>query len=591
MKNILKPITALLILATLTSPVFAEGFFSKLFSSSDSTDSFESLISHVPADTSFMFANQKAIPDDVMSFHIERSQKLFDTFSKTSDENLKPTKTTKNSNSDKTKKIEKTKKTPSDFFSAFFTDLSEHLKNKTLDDTGLSLKSHVIIYGVELTPVMRLSITDKEKLMKTLVRAEEKSGYKLALAKCGDFDCMVDTAKDDTSMALVLLNKQLVASVFPVDKKDQIIKHLTGKIPSNDAYKVESWQKLLKENLYTGYGEGFINLKKLYEKGSPLLVKSLLNDKRVSDAEIKKCFPVLEDHLKNIPMLIFGTKKLTPQKMNHELVLKTSEEVSEVLQSIANKVNIKQRVDNAIFDIGLNFNIVKLREALTQYSEFLIKSAETHQCENISANDIRKAMGGLVMSMNMGMSQIKTLYVALNNIELKQDMQIEKIAAYLSIGADDPAGLFGMVTLFSPALRNFKIPADGSSVKLPDGALPVSKIELPPIWINRTERTLNLLVGTNTFKLKEYFSGPPAMLISAINSKRYYAKVSSFFDSLKRTTSSDTAVKEMMGAIGNYAGNNQQEVYADKRGLVFNYHLQYDAEVSAQKASSDEKKE
>ncbi len=581
MKNFFKQTSALLIIAILTSPVSAEGFFGKLFGSNDSSESFESLISHVPADTSFLFTNQKAIPDDVMSFHIERSQKLFETLSKASEDSSPPkSDVIKNkddkADKDKTIKTEAAEKTPSDFFSAFFADLGEHLSNKKLEDTGLSLKSNMLIYGVDLTPVMRLSISDKEKLMATLKRAEEKSGYKLALAKCGDFDCMVDTAKDDMSMALVLLNKQLVASVFPSDKKDKLLKHLVGKIPSKDAYKNEDWQTFLKENLYTGHGEGFINLKTLYQKGSPLLIKELLKDKRVSDEEVKKCLPVVEDHLKNIPMLMFGTKELSAQKMNYEFVLKTSEEVSEVLQTLANKVNIKQRVDNAIFDVGLNFNIVKLREALTQYSDFLIKSAETHQCKNISAKDIRKAMGGLMMGMNMGMSQIKTLYLALNNIELKQNMQIDKIAAYASIGTDDPAGLFSMVTLFSPALRNFKIPADGTSIKLPDGALPIPRVELPPVWINRTERTLNLLVGTNTFKLKEYFSGPPAIFIMAMNSKRYYEKLSTLLGSIKRTQSSEAGIKDMINAIGNNAGNIQQEIYADKRGLAFNYHVQYD---------------
>lgn len=575
MKQLTKHMGVLLLISLLTSPIFAEGFFGKLFGLEDSNTSFESLISHVPAETSFLFTNQKAIPEEVMSFHIERTKKLFETLTKVS----KDADTKKNEHN------------PTDFFSAFFTDLGEHLNDKKLAETGLSLKSNMVIYGVDLIPVMRLSITDKDKLMVTLKRAEKKSGYKLSLAKCGDFDCLVDTAKDNMSMALILLNKQLVASVYPADKKEVILKHLVGKIPSKDAYKAENWQTFLKENIYTGYGEGFISLQKLYEKGSPFVVNELLKDKRISDDEVRKCLPVIEDHLKNMPMLMFGTKELTAQKMDYELVLKTSEEVSEVLQTVANKVNIKQRVDNAIFDLGLNFNIVNLREALTQYSEFLITSAETHQCKNIKANDIRKAMGGLIMSMNMGMSQIKTLYLALNNIELKKNMQIDKVAAYASVGTDDPAGLFGMVTLFSPALRNFKIPSDGTSVKLPDGALPISKVELPPIWINRSERTLNLLIGTNTFSLKEYFSGPPSMLIMAMNSKRYYEKVSSFLTSMKHTKSPEANIKEMMSAMGNNAGNVQQEIYADKRGLVFSYHIQYEgAEHDKNTVTSDIKK-
>ena len=570
MKTRLQFATTLLTMTLLGSPVLAEGFFEKLFGS-DSSDSssFNELISHVPADTSFLFTNKKAIPEAVMDFHLKRSQKLFKLVSEQSDKSKK----------------DDTKNSPEAFFSAFFEDLSDKFANKKLEETGLSLSSNYIIYGVDMTPVMRLSITDKEKLMATLKRAEEKSGYKLDLSKCGDFDCMLDNTNKDRSMALVLLKNQLVASVFAVDKKEQMINHLTGKIPAKDAYKAESWETFLKDNFYTGHGEGFIDLQKLYKKGSPLIVSELQKDKRLSDDELKNCMGVAADHINNMPKVIFGTKGLNAQKMDYEFVLTTSAGVSEVLQGIANKANIAQRVDNAIVDFGLNINFIKLREALTQYSEFLIKSAETHKCKNIKAADIRKGMGGMMMAMNMGLTQFKSLYVAVNDVELDSRMQPKKIDAYVSIGADDPAGLLGMVSMLSPALMGFKVPADGTVVKLPEGAIPTKGLPVPPISISRTENTLNLMVGNDKPALKKYLSGVPAIMIMGINSKRYYEKLSSIMKPMAGK-SSDQTIINMMSSIGDTAGNVQQEITADKRGLAFNYHIQYeDVKKKSEQAS------
>ena len=559
-----------LMVTLIGSPVLAEGFFTKLFGSDSSTgaNAFKALISHVPADTSFLFTNQKAIPEDVMDFHIKRSQNLFKLISKQSSKSKK-------------NKTESLKNSPEAFFSAFFEDLSEKFAIKKLEETGLTLDTNFIIYGVDMTPVMRLSIADKEKLMATLRRAEVKSGYKIELTKCGDFDCMIDSAKKDTSMALVLLKNQLVASVFNVDKKDAVIKHLTGKIPEKDAYKTESWESFLKDNLYTGHGEGFINLQKLYEKGSPLIVHELQKDKRLSDEELKNCLLVAEDHIKNMPEVIFGTKSLTAQKMDYELVLKTSEDVSKVLQSIANEKNIEQRAENAIFDLGLNINFIKLRDALTQYSDFLIKSAETHKCKNIKAADIRKGMGGLMMGMNMGLTQFKSLYVAVDDIKLDKRMKPEKVDAYVSIGADDPAGLLGMVSMFSPSLMGFKVPADGTAVKLPEGAIPTRGIQVPPIYLSRTDKTLNLMVGNDKPALKKYNNDIPAIMVMGMDSKRYYEKLSSIMP--KGSASSDQAAMNMLTSIGDMAGNIQQEISADKRGLAFNYHVQYNDIKEAKK--------
>ena len=571
MKPRLQLATTLLTMTLLGSPVFAEGFFEKLFGSNSSdSSSFNELISHVPADTSFLFTNKKAIPEAVMDFHLKRSQELFKLVSQQSDKS----------------KTEDTKDSPEAFFSVFFEDLSDKFANKKLEETGLSLNFNYIIYGVDMTPVMRLSITDKEKLMATLKRAEEKSGYKLDLSKCGDFDCMLDnTNNKDRSMALVFLKNQLVASVFSVDKKEQMINHLTGKVPVKDAYKAESWDAFLKDNFYTGHGEGFIDLQKLYKKGSPLIVSGLQKNKRLSDDELKNCMGVAEDHINNMPKVIFGIKSLNAQKMDYEFVLTTSAGVSEVLQGIANKANIAQRVDNAIVDFGLNINFIKLREALTQYSEFLIKSAETHKCENIKAADIRKGMGGMMMTMNMGLTQFKSLYVGVNDIELDSRMQPKNIDAYVSVGTDDPAGLLGMVSMLSPALMGFKVPADGTIVKLPEGAIPAKGLPVPPISISRTENTLNLMVGNDKPALKKYLSDVPAIMIMGIDTKRYYEILSSI---MKRMAdkSSDQTIINMMTTIGETAGNVQQEITADKRGLAFNYHIQYgDVKKEGEQAS------
>ena len=562
----LKLSSTLLVTLLAANPTYADGFFSKLFGSTSSGSSFNELITHVPANTSYLIANQKAMPKEVIDAHIKRSQALFELISEESKKN----------------KSEPKKASPEAFFSAFMEELGATFKDNKLEESGLSLQSNYLVYGVDTTPVMRLSIADKEKLMGLVKKAEEKSEFKLEMTKCGDFECMVNEDKD-AGFALVVLENQLVASVFPVEKKDQMIQHITGKIAEKDAYKVETWEAFLKDNQYTGFGEGFLDLKKLYEKGSPLILGEMQKDKSLSEAELKNCMAVASDHIDNIPEILFGTKALDKDNMDIEILLKTSEGVGSSLKGIANKDSIAKRSENAILDFGINIDFKMLREALTEYSTFLVTSAETNKCKNINAVDIRKGMGGMVMAMNMGLSQFKSVYLSVDDIELDDRMQPEKVDAYVSIGSDDPAGLLAMVGMMSPAMMNFKVPADGSVVKLPEGAIPARGMPVPPILVSRTENTLNLMVGNDKPTLVDYSSKIPEILISGMNSKRYYEKLTQLMPK-GAMKPSDESVLKIFDSMGDMAGNINTAVSADGRGLAINYNIEYDKAVLSKDA-------
>jgi len=254
--------------------------------------------------------------------------------------------------------------------------------------------------------------------------------------------------------------------------------------------------------------------------------------------------------------------------------------VSTTLQTLANPTNIAQRLENPIFDLGININFSKLRDALTQYANFLIKSGETHKCKSINPNDIRKGVGGMMMAMNMGLTQFKSIYASLADIEISDKMDPKKVDAYVSIGTDDPAGLIGMVGMLSPKLMGFQVPTDGTVVKLPEGAIPSKGQPVPDIYLSRSEKSLNIMIGNNKPALKEYKGEHPEILSIHLDGKRYYEKLSSVMKMMpKPATSKDQPdeedVAKMMQQMGNMTGNLDEIIYADKRGLVVRYNIAY----------------
>jgi len=554
-----------------TATAHAEGFFSKLFGSSSDSASFESMLSHVPADTAYMMANKKPIPKEVMDFHMKRAK---DTFAMISKMQYQAKKQTKDSDEGENKG------------QAFFKALTEEFANKIADgkyeDTGFSPKATSLIYGYKDMPVMRISISDKEKIMEMLKRAEEDSGYKLDLTKCGKFDCFKASGKKDApQMAAVLLENQLAMSLFSKEKSVELLDHLIGKSDPKESYSEKKWDTFLESNNYTGYGDGYINLKKLYNDNKELISEGFfaVNERsksKVSDEEIQACTGVIDDHIKNMPEIIFGTKSLDVKKMDYEFVFKTSSGVSEVLQGIANTTNIAKRSEDPIFDLGVNVNFQKFGAALTTYSAFLVDSAEANKCTLINAKDVRKSMGGMMLVMNMGLSQFKSIYLSLNELEMDERMQPKKIDAILSIGSDSVDGLLGMATMMSPVLANLKIPKDGTPVKLPAGAIPSKGMPLPPLSISRSDTAINIMIGNDKPALKDYKSDKAEIMSFAMDGKRYYKILTNVMKTLpKAKDAQDEGVIDMMESMGSLMGKIQEEIHADKRGLVIDYHLQY----------------
>ena len=538
----------------------AEGFFSNLFGGSKSGTDLKSLLSNVPADTSYLMANKQLISEKVAKAHIQRGKDIFALFQ----------------NSDLMKKTSKDAEGAGKFFIALIEEYVDLLDKDKLEDSGLSMQSHYVLYGYEMMPVMRLGVTDKDKLMAMIKRVEEKSSYKVELTKCGKFDCFESTDPDGKfSVAIAFLDGQLAIAGFPADKKEGLTKHLIGEAKPKSSYSESNWDSFLKENNYPGYGDGFINLKSAFNFAKPMIVKN--NVSGMDEKTLNGCLAVADQHFDNLSELVFGTKSFEKDSADYEVLFKTSETVSTMLQTLANDSNIAQRTENAIFDYGLNVNFTKLRDALTQYSSFLIKSGEDNKCSVIQAQEIRKSMGGMAMVMNMGLSQFNSIYASISDIQLDDRMQPKKVDAVISLGSNDPAGLISMASLMAPPLGALEIPADGSVTKLPEDLLPSRGAKAPDIFLSRTAKAINIFVGTDKPSLKSHSNEISEIGFSSMDAGGYIKLISNVIDAMPKGAPQSEAMPdiEMLKKIGEIGGKMRSTTSADKRGLAINYNIKY----------------
>jgi hypothetical protein len=424
---------------------------------------------------------------------------------------------------------------------------------------------------------VRYELANKDAFKALLSRAEKTSGYKLEWSKCGEHDCLVSKEGQELNIATVFVGDHVAIAPFSIDKKQQVIDHLLGTKKPEKSYKVADWSTFVSDNGYKGYGEGFVKLDTMLGKLEQFMQAKAKQEQGDSFDEqaFKGCFAVAKAHTKNVPELVFGMKELSEKAIQYEVVVKTAPEVSTVLQGLPNKLTDMKQPTNPIFTLGVNMNMPNLRNALTQYVNFLATSGEEHKCAAIDPVELRKSIGGLAMAMTMGASQFKSIFVALDNLELDDSGKPSKVEAFGTVAADDPMALLQMLAMVNPQFATLQLPDDGKPVKLPAGVIPAGPIS-PELSLSRQGKLLNIFVGNDQMALEPISVKENTIFWNVTDSKRYYGLMNKVIEQTPKTEGAETKeVMDVMKALGEFSGVISQQIGFDKRGVVLDYSIKY----------------
>lgn len=552
-------------------------------------NSFNQILSFVPADTAYLFTNKKSLPKDVLKYHLKQTQQsmlMWESLLGEAEDDEPEVKETIATNQEKkpVNSNPENKALLKPFLKVLLADVRTNMTVDKLASTGLKVDGHSALYTIDLAPILRYETVSKDAIIDTIKRAEKASGYKVEWKKCGDYQCIEsESEKDNLAIILVILDNQVAVSIFPVKKKAFIMNHLIGKSKPKKNYQQKDWDSFLVANKYQGYGDGYVNLKQVYQLAESLIMeqesKTAKNEGETYDVKVSKaCRSVVERHLDNIPEVVFGISDLDKKSLSYELLLKTSSEVSTAIQAIPNSISGLKKAEKPIFDLGLNINFGKLREGLTQYADFLVKTAEELKCDAVKPEAIRKSMGSFAMATMMGADQFKAIYLSVNDLTMGSDGKPEKIEALVSVAADNPAALLRMLGLVNPAFATLKPPKDGSAMKLPADLVPPNPTGVTPdLYLSQNNKVLNLMVGTDKSAVKAFKTKRPAVLWNTIDSKRYYSLLGNMMQKVpgqQQDTESKKALK-MMTKMSDFAGVVYTEVGADDRGISINYSINY----------------
>ena len=400
----------------------------------------ETLLEYVPKDTPYLFANKKPTSDEFR----QRQAKSFDSLLA----NLE-------------------KQRPKNKAYKFLSSLVKSYKDNNFQDYGLLKDRSAVVYGYNYYPVARTQITDSKTFINALEKMAKETNSTIKWQDCAGYKCTYENIEKNFTLAIVVKSKTVAMALYPADKKDEYIKHLTNKADSKNSYSMADFDKMLSENNFKGYSDGFIKLKPTL-KGIISHITTYKELNSAQKAKLTECLaPMADDFTNYVDKITVGYKELDTDKIESEVVIHTTKSVADTLKTVVSKNAINKETKEPLYAMGLRVDAKNLSNAMMSLTNYTVSEAKKYKCSSIDTSTLLQNASSASLMLSMFGSQVSEAYIGFEKIKISEkDGKPELVGALIEIVSANPTALIGMLKAKSPSLANVNFPKDGKEIDL-----------------------------------------------------------------------------------------------------------------------------
>ncbi|MFT5140208.1 MAG: hypothetical protein ACI9H8_001107 [Lysobacterales bacterium] len=426
------------------------------------------LLSHVPADTPYVFANIEPTPADVIdSFMLRLAPSLL-----TAQTLLNDFKIEINSDDDEHQEAR--------LLSAILAEFDGKLNREGLDKLGLSMESHKVIYGMGVFPVVRIALRDPAALRAAIGRVEASSGMDFGGNKLGETEYwkIAGHGKGQGAVYIAILEDHAAFSMFPTAAEAEWLPALLGQsMPAESIASNNALDRLNKDKGYSNYGSGFLDLQKLADEvlnpGSKTvtLVNSIGHYDPSEFGEV--CLAEVKGIIAKAPRMVMGTTELSSNILGLSYQLELESSLAGKLLELVAEVPVADNNPDKLVSASLGIQFGKLRTFAMEQINAVI--ANPYQCEklqqlNTQATVLAEQMNVPVMPF---INNLKGFRLSLDEVDF-EDFNPEKAKGMFSLEVEKPQMLIGMAQMFVPGMDGLELEAGADPVELPQEILSFS---------------------------------------------------------------------------------------------------------------------
>jgi hypothetical protein len=483
----------------------------------------QTILRYVPADTPYVIANVKPLPDDLMDKmepKIDRLLKSYQTVLKEAIAAKQREKSGEEGESEQQKRIE-----------GVVDELSSLMSIEGIRGAGIGRDATMAIYGNGLLPVLRIAATDGKLFDAAISRLEEKSGQKLQVdAVDGQQYRYVDA--ENFRFILAVLGNQVVLTALPAGFDEAQLKTALGlTLPAQDIAKAGVLAELATKYGYTNHYAGYIDAEKI--------VWRVLDPKAAPDVALVGMLPQdpasLSDDCKSeirevagiAPRLVIGYTAVGTDRISSLAVLEMRDDIAKGLATLPVPVPGLGGDKGGLLSFGISLD----PKALLKFANDRIAAmeADPFKCEYFAS--LQQGIPQAKQTLNQPLPPIvydfKGLLAIIDDVEgldIATKTPPTSVKGRVLMAMDNAPVLVQTGAMFSPDLANMNLQPDGKPVPLD---LPQVKAAGMNAFVALTQTALALAIGEDAdtaipAMLKAAPSDPPPFMSFSVDAARYY---------------------------------------------------------------------
>jgi hypothetical protein len=536
-------------------------------------------LSFAPADTPYLYANFKPLPDDVAKAWRSRADALRTSSAQGYD---RLADLLRSGSPDLARELE-----------AVGAELESAQSAQQLQQqTGLAPGMRVALYGIGLAPVLRFELSDPQAFRAFVARVEKRVGHPFKTAELDGQKYWVNGyGSDKLNFLLAIEGNQAVATLAPTDADPALLKQLLGLTkPEHSA--ADRLADIDAAQGYSDYGSGYLDLPKLLAHLSnpkdPVTLAYAAALGAPAPSSDPSCPAEFASIGAQVPLASFGYQQFEADHVRGSLDVSLSAPLAGMLANLKQPVpGMAASSDDSLFDLVLAFPLKKIRAFWQARAQDV--AAQPYKCPTLAGlNEGFKSMAtSLKQQMPPQAASLLGFRMVLDKLVLAGGpASSPQLAARLQAASTDPDALLQMAQKNLPQLAITPVKADGKPIA----------VTLPPQlrslsggasqgWIAADQHSIGIAIGPGEdAKLASMLAadaGDGSALMRLHFDGKLYGIFADFSDSLngKMPPAMQPQLKQqsaMMRLYAKWLRSVDTKVTLDDEGL----HLRGDAELA-----------
>jgi hypothetical protein len=519
----------------------------------------EQLLQYIPAETPYVMAFTKPLPDDLMDKFepvVDKTLSGYQRILRYKVSELLVELSEEEGGADKAEQLQE-----------FVDEFTSLMSVQGLRDAGIDRDSVFAIYGDGLLPVFRVELSDREKFDAAISRLESKSPQKFQVGTVGDESYRYHDI-EEARFVVATPGDSAVITIVPTTYSDERLAQTLGiEKPQNNVAK--SLGEIRKAYDLTDHFVGFVDVEKLAASflGDPggLNKELLLLAEHDPEELTTECRAEFAELASVAPRVVVGYTNVSDSFLDTQMVVELRDDIAAGLATLPTAVPGLGADFGGLLTFGFSLDPMAARSFLEARLEAM--EADPFECADLaelqaSVAQGRQALAQPVPPIVYNFSGMLAHISDIEGMDLGTQKPPESVDASLLFAFENAQDLVNMASMMVPQVAEMNLLPDGKAraLDLPQLALSVALGE------GSAETSEAMLVAD--------METPPPFVSFSMDSKRYYDFIG---DALMQESESEdgeseplamrTAMRDVMVSAGELYERVSVNVHLTDRGV------------------------